>query len=163
MWYLLACCMRLKTNRFSPRGNPLCMIKVMRRCLRALDMWRKPWFLSQRPGLGAPCRCITLAMDASLTVRERSWVATLPAVCGVVAISCGTFNSIQDYLYSAFYDTIIAKQLYRKLSFYNRFIHCRNLIYLTYGKIVLILYTVWGISDHLKAWLPTEACVIPNS
>ncbi len=31
-------------------------------------------------------------------------------------------SSIQDYLYSAFYDTIVAKQLYRKLSFCNRFI-----------------------------------------
>ncbi len=29
------------------------------------------------------------------------------------------FNSIQDYLYSAFYNSIFAKQLYRKLSFYN--------------------------------------------
>ncbi len=37
------------------------------------------------------------------------------------------FNSIQDYLYSDFYDTVVAKQLYRKLSFYNRFIYCRNL------------------------------------
>ncbi len=27
------------------------------------------------------------------------------------------FNSSQDYLYSAFYDTIVAKQLHRKLSF----------------------------------------------
>ncbi len=26
---------------------------------------------------------------------------------------------IQDYLYSAFYDTVVAKQLYRKLSLYN--------------------------------------------
>ncbi len=32
------------------------------------------------------------------------------------------FNSIQVYLYSAYYDTIVAKQLYRKLSFYNIFI-----------------------------------------
>ncbi|KAI2668514.1 Transposon Ty3-G Gag-Pol polyprotein [Labeo rohita] len=46
----------LKTRGFSPRGNPLRMIKVTRRCLRALDMWRKPWFLSQGPMLGAPCR-----------------------------------------------------------------------------------------------------------
>ncbi len=30
-------------------------------------MWRKPWFLSQGPVLGAPCRCIMLATDASLT------------------------------------------------------------------------------------------------
>ncbi len=44
-------------------------------------------------------------------------------------------EQFQVYLYSAFYDTIVAKQLYRKLSFYNIFIYCRNLIYLTYGKI----------------------------
>ncbi len=30
-------------------------------------MWRKPWFLSQGPVLGAPCHRVTLAMDASLT------------------------------------------------------------------------------------------------
>ncbi|KAI2657343.1 Transposon Ty3-G Gag-Pol polyprotein [Labeo rohita] len=57
----------LKTKGFSPRGNPRHMIKVTRRCLRALDMWRKPWFLSQGPVLGAPCRRVTLATDASLT------------------------------------------------------------------------------------------------
>ncbi len=57
----------LKTKGFSPRGNPLRTIKVTRRCLRALDMWRKPWFLSQGPVLGAPCRCVTLATDTSLT------------------------------------------------------------------------------------------------
>ncbi len=47
------------------------------------------------------------------------------------------YNSIQIqvYLYSAFYNTIVAKQLYRKLSFYNIFIYRRNLIYLTFGKI----------------------------
>ncbi len=57
----------LKTKGFSPRGNLLRMIKVTRRCLRALDMWRQPWFLSQGPALGAPCRRVTLATDASLT------------------------------------------------------------------------------------------------
>ncbi len=45
----------LKTKGFSQRGNPLRMIKVTRRCLCALDMWKKPWFLSQGPVLGAPC------------------------------------------------------------------------------------------------------------
>ncbi|KAI2645311.1 Transposon Ty3-G Gag-Pol polyprotein [Labeo rohita] len=50
-----------------PRGNPLRMIKVTWQCLRALDMWRNPWFLSQGPVLGAPCRRVTLATDASLT------------------------------------------------------------------------------------------------
>ncbi|KAI2655478.1 Transposon Ty3-G Gag-Pol polyprotein [Labeo rohita] len=57
----------LKTRGFSPRGNPFCMIKVTRQCLRAVDMWKKPWFLSQGPVLGAPCRRVTLATDASLT------------------------------------------------------------------------------------------------
>ncbi len=56
----------LKTKGFSPRGNPLRMIKVTWRCLRALDMWRQPWFLSQG-GVGTPCRRVTLATDASLT------------------------------------------------------------------------------------------------
>ncbi|KAL0155904.1 hypothetical protein M9458_050167, partial [Cirrhinus mrigala] len=53
----------LKTKEFSPRRNPLRMIKVTRQCLCALHMWRKPWFLSQGPVLGVPCRCITLATD----------------------------------------------------------------------------------------------------
>ncbi|KAI2660026.1 ORF V: Enzymatic polyprotein [Labeo rohita] len=57
----------LRTKGFSPRGNPFRMIKVTLRCLRALDMWKKPWFLSQGPVLGAPCRHVTLATDASLT------------------------------------------------------------------------------------------------
>ncbi len=57
----------LRTTGFSPRGNPFRMIKVTRRCLRALDMWKKPWFLSQGPVLGAPCHRETLTTDASLT------------------------------------------------------------------------------------------------
>ncbi len=56
-----------RTTGFSPRRNPFHMIKVMRRCLCALDMWKKPWFLSQGPVLGAPCRRETLTTDASLT------------------------------------------------------------------------------------------------
>ncbi|KAI2651801.1 Transposon Ty3-G Gag-Pol polyprotein [Labeo rohita] len=77
----------LKTKGGSPRGNLLCMIKVTRRCLRALDMWRRPWFLSQGPVLGAPCRRVMLATDASLT----GWgVATPPTVCGAVTIQLGT-------------------------------------------------------------------------
>ncbi|KAI2665856.1 Transposon Ty3-G Gag-Pol polyprotein [Labeo rohita] len=57
----------LKTRGFSPRGNPLRMIKVTRRCLHALDVWRKPWFLSQGPVLGVPCHRVTLVTDPSLT------------------------------------------------------------------------------------------------
>ncbi len=43
----------LKTKGFSPRGNPLRMIKVMRRCQRALDMWRKPLVFVSGPGAGS--------------------------------------------------------------------------------------------------------------
>ncbi len=79
-------------------------------------------------------------------------------------------NSIQVYLYSAFHETIFAKQLYRKLSFFNRCIYCRNLIHFTYGKIWLILYILWGFGINssqvfgllglFKGWIQTEACVI---
>ncbi len=44
-----------KTKGFSPRGNPLHMVKVPWRCFRALDMWREPWFLSQGPLLETTC------------------------------------------------------------------------------------------------------------
>ncbi|XP_053090651.1 uncharacterized protein LOC128318504 [Pangasianodon hypophthalmus] len=58
----------LKTRGFfRNRGNPLRMIKVTRRCRRALAVWREPGFLSQGPVLGAPGRRVVLAMDASLT------------------------------------------------------------------------------------------------
>ncbi len=46
----------LRTKGFSLRGNPFRMIKVKRRCLHAMVMWKKPWFLSQGPVLGASCR-----------------------------------------------------------------------------------------------------------
>ncbi|KAI2655685.1 Retrovirus-related Pol polyprotein from transposon 17.6 [Labeo rohita] len=56
-----------RTKGFSPRGNPFHMIKVTRQCLRALDMRRKPWFLSQDLVLGVPCCRVTLSTDVSLT------------------------------------------------------------------------------------------------
>ncbi len=50
-----------------PRGaTPFHIIKVTRRCLRALITWKKPWFLSQGPMLGASCRRKMLTTDASL-------------------------------------------------------------------------------------------------
>ncbi len=56
-------------------------------------------------------------------------------VCYVDCTTSTTFlYLIQDYLYSAFHETIIAKQLNRKLIYntiYNIFIYCRSLIYLT--------------------------------
>ncbi len=57
----------LKTKGFSPRENLLRIIKVTRRCLHALNMWRKPWYLSQGPVLGAHCCHVMLATDATLT------------------------------------------------------------------------------------------------
>jgi hypothetical protein len=57
----------LRTKGFSPRGNPLHTIKVTRRCLRALVLWKETWFLSKDPVLGALCRRIKLTTDASLT------------------------------------------------------------------------------------------------
>ncbi len=36
----------LRTKGFSLRGNPFRLIKVTLRCLCALVMWKKPWFLS---------------------------------------------------------------------------------------------------------------------
>ncbi len=70
-----------RTTGFSPRGKPFCRIKVTQWCLRALDMWKKLWFLSQGPVLGAPCHRVTLMTDASLT----GW--------GVVMWSVGRFPS----------------------------------------------------------------------
>ncbi len=55
----------LRTKGFFPRGNPFRMIT--RRCLRALVMWKKPWFMSQGPMLGASCRHKMLPTDATLT------------------------------------------------------------------------------------------------
>ncbi len=57
----------LRTKGFSPRGNPFRLIKFTLRCLCALVMWKKPWFLSQDPLLGASCRYKMLTTDASLT------------------------------------------------------------------------------------------------
>ncbi|XDV51917.1 hypothetical protein PO909_020709 [Leuciscus waleckii] len=57
----------LRAKGFSPRGNPFRMIRVTRKCLRSLVIWRKPWFLSQGPVLGASCCRKTISTDASLT------------------------------------------------------------------------------------------------
>ncbi len=57
----------LRTKGFSLRGNPFLMIKVMRRCFRALVMWKKPWFLSKGHVLEASCCRKMLTTDASLT------------------------------------------------------------------------------------------------
>ncbi len=61
----------LRTKGFFLRGNPFRMIKVTRRCFCALVMWKKPWFLSQGPVLGASCFRKMLTIDASL----RGWGA----------------------------------------------------------------------------------------
>ncbi|KAI5090783.1 hypothetical protein C0J45_19644 [Silurus meridionalis] len=63
----------LRTQGFSQKGNALLTIKVMWGCLRALNVWRDPGFLSQGLVLGVPGHCITLTMNASLT----GWKAVL--------------------------------------------------------------------------------------
>ncbi len=55
-------------------------------------------------------------------------------------------HSIQDYLYGTFDDTIVAKQLYRKLSFYIA-------EYLIYGKI----WDSYNEMHYMNAWL--KRCV----
>ncbi len=83
----------------------------------------------------------------------------------MIIFSVGIFNSIQDYLYSAFYDTIVAKNLVFIIDWY-----IAEYIYLTCGRIRLILYIVWGVGiissqvfGHLRSLkdrIQTEACVI---
>ncbi len=62
----------LRTKGFSPRGNPFCMIKVTRRCLRDLVMSKKPWFLSQGPMLGASCRHKMLTRSRAISEGRLS-------------------------------------------------------------------------------------------
>ncbi len=73
--------------------------------------------------------CLCVCVSVSVSVCE--WIQFK------IQFKIVLYNSIK--LYSAFYDTIVAKQLYRKLRFCNRFIYCRNVIHLTYGNIWLIL------------------------
>lgn len=49
------------------RLHPFCMFRVLRKCLCSLSKWSKPWFLSQGPVLGTPCRWKIVLTDASLT------------------------------------------------------------------------------------------------
>lgn len=58
-------------NQFS--RSDMGIIRVMRRCLRTLMMWKKPWFLAQGLVLVASCCHKTLKTDASLT----GWDAVL--------------------------------------------------------------------------------------
>ncbi|KAL0170932.1 hypothetical protein M9458_035528, partial [Cirrhinus mrigala] len=60
------------------------MIKVTRRCLRALDMWKKPW---------------------------RSRVATLPMVCGAVAIFRGWFSDLISLLSGSSWEIPVRRDL----------------------------------------------------
>ncbi len=89
--------------------------------------------------------------DGMLYLGSRASLAdTLPLHIAPRWFSAHSGNSIQDHLYCTFYETIVAKQLYRKLSFNNLFIYCRNLIYLTYGKMWLFLCRVGFLCDPLR-------------
>ncbi len=70
----------LRTKGFSPRGNPFRMIKVTQRCLCALVMWKKPWFLSQGPVLGASCHRKMLWSWLRLRLYAFPPIALLPGV-----------------------------------------------------------------------------------
>ncbi len=56
-------------------------------------------------------------------ISSYKTTALLVIVVATAAQTQRQFNSIQFYLYSAFHETIFAKQLYRKLSFFNRCIY----------------------------------------
>ncbi len=51
------------------------------------------------------------------------------------------FNSIQDYLYSIFYDTNRSKAVLQEIKF------LQYILILTCDKIWLILYTAWGLAS----------------
>ncbi|KAA8592105.1 hypothetical protein FQN60_017560 [Etheostoma spectabile] len=61
----------LKIKGFSPRGNPFRLIRVTHKCLRALLVWKKPWFLSQGPALGAPCQGFSWERAAYMTIKYK--------------------------------------------------------------------------------------------
>ncbi len=54
-------------QRVFPEGQPLLHDQGHAAMPRDLVMWKKPWFLSQGPMLGASCRRKMLTIDASLT------------------------------------------------------------------------------------------------
>ncbi len=81
-----------------------------------------------------------LCPDILISIIRFIWTA--PSRCSDIMQCYFLPYSIQDYLYRAFYDTIIVKQLYRKLSLFNRFIYCRNLIHLTYIQIIIIIIII---------------------
>ncbi len=74
----------------TPRGNLLHMIKVTWRCIRALDMWRKPWFLFQGPVLGAPCRRIMLVHHFTPPLRVVEAVGVAPDGAQLIASGLST-------------------------------------------------------------------------
>ncbi len=124
--------------------------------------------------------CVTIVLSFHLSIISFylsfyvtiviSFYLSYISICRSICLSVCSYQF--KIICSAFYDTIVAKQLYWKLRFYNRFIYCRNLIYLTCDTIWLILYIVWGVGiifsqvfGHLgsfKGWIQTEACVIPS-
>ncbi|XP_077062031.1 uncharacterized protein LOC143714653 [Siphateles boraxobius] len=57
----------IENQGVSQSGNLFRMIRVTRRSLRSLSMWKKAWFLSQDPVLEASCHRKAASTDASLT------------------------------------------------------------------------------------------------
>ncbi len=71
----------LKTKAFSPRGNPLCMIKATRLCLHALDVWRKPLVFVSGPDAGSSLLPRN-ATDGCISHRLEAVMSDHPA-CGL--------------------------------------------------------------------------------
>ncbi len=78
------------------------------------------WSQSKGPALSTFIELFSL-LKSTMTVMAKADFIFLQWVC--LPMQNSLHNSIQDDLYSAFYDTIIAKQLYRKISFNNIFIY----------------------------------------
>ncbi len=116
----------LRENSFTEllvvRWHVLWMLSDACVCLRSL--WRGSW-RSQRRVWWRETLLLTTSSPSSPSERSV-WSHTEPTP--ETQLHFNTKRYIWVYLYSSFYDTIVAKQLYRKLSFYNIFIYCRNLI-----------------------------------
>ncbi len=105
-------------------------------------------------------------------------IMPLPSPCGDprrdVIRKCTEQSALYSIQFKIFCKALFTIQsLQRSFTgnyFYNIFIYCRNLIYLTYVKSWLILYIVWGVGiitsqvfgylGSFKGWIQTEACVI---
>ncbi len=108
---------------YSKKSYESCLLTL---CVRAASGIKYEWNNSQF----IMCH-IVLCVLCIFKYRRYWYIATPP-------INTIQFNSIQDYLHSAFHDTIVAKQ------------------------VGIIFSQVFGHLGSFKGWIQTEACVIPS-